>query len=84
MKTWFDSSVYEGRIPSTKYLKTTAQPPSYAMTLYDAIMVYAITVNDTLSKGQDYKDGAFLPVKIFSVPLAGLQKVGTAGYFRLD
>ena len=57
MKIWFNSTVYEGIIQSTNYSKKTAQPPNHAMTLYDAIMVYAITVNDTLRKGQDYRDG---------------------------
>ena len=33
------------------------QPPSYAQNLYDAIMFYAVTVNDTLAQGQDYRNG---------------------------
>lgn len=34
------------------------KPPSYAQNLYDAVMFLAIAINDTISKGQNYKSGA--------------------------
>ena len=34
------------------------QPPAYAQNLYDAVMFLAIAINDTISKGQNYKSGA--------------------------
>ena len=33
------------------------QPPKYAQNLYDAVMILAITINDTISKGQNYSSG---------------------------
>ena len=33
------------------------QPPRFAQNLYDAIMFYAVTVNSTINKGQNYRDG---------------------------
>lgn len=42
---------------SSLYIFLIQQPPSYAQNLYDAIMFYAVTVNDTLALGQDYRNG---------------------------
>ena len=57
MRTWFNSSVYEGTIKATNYSKKDSKPPNQAHTLYDAIRFYGIAVHDTIRRGQDHRDG---------------------------
>ena len=57
MRKWFNSSVYEGTIKATNYSKEDSKPPNQAMTLYDAIRFYAIAVDDTIRKRENYRDG---------------------------
>ncbi|XP_047143124.1 atrial natriuretic peptide receptor 1 isoform X1 [Hydra vulgaris] len=57
MKTWFNSTTYEGFIPYTNYAKSKSTPPQHSQNLYDAIKFYAMAVNSTLSKGKSFLNG---------------------------
>ncbi|XP_066910581.1 resact receptor-like isoform X2 [Clytia hemisphaerica] len=72
MKNMFNSSVYEGFIPATNYSRNMSKPPTYAQNLYDAIMFYAITVNDTISQGGNYRNGTTIRMNMVNKVFASI------------
>ena len=46
-------------------------PPNYAWGLYDAILLYANAVNNTINKGEDFRNGFRVMQNIKSTTFQG-------------